>query len=165
MRKQQGHATVAALWAVATILMSLAATSLINHMTARPPLDERALVMATPMVETKSVSLDPTLVAALKESGVKQMAIEPIGTSTAAFYILVNGVEVPQNYSTAATVEQMYRLDVSGDKPRVWVTEQIQRSWEPQLVSYYLDRELTSFLEKQRQLASLRKQWKQAPQV
>ncbi len=166
MRKHQGNIAAALLWAMAALSMGTAASVVATSEAARNAFAtaERPAPLSEPLFESTAVSVSPALVAALKQAGVQQMAIEPLGTSSAAFRLFVNGEPLEGHGSTATSLEQRYRLDLSGETPRIWLTERIRDTWAPALVSYYLDQELASFIEKREQRAALRKQWGRSSQ-
>lgn len=164
MKHQPGQAAlVAVLWIFATVMGTVALIAGMNagspHRELTRMQDARAALIGTPLHETAAVALSADIVNRVKQAGILQMNIEPIGTSSASFFVVVNGSVVEDSYSTVHTPELMYRLDFAGDVPRVWVTKSMRQAYEPRTVGYVLEKEVTSFLEARAKQASLKSQW------
>lgn len=96
----------------------------------------------TPFVETTTVELDPTLIAALRKTPLRQVAVEPLGTSMFAFVMVLNGKTTSSLYSQIHGYESMYYLDITGATPRLWITERASKTWAVSTIAYVINKDI-----------------------
>lgn len=156
MQNQMSWPATSLMWLVVGIVIGLGPTLWRPH---TPAVAYVAAPTLPELVPTQAVALDPKLVADVKALGIRELAPQPIGTSTAAFDLTINGQVVDRTYSRIGSLEQMYKLDLSQEQPRLWVTRTLQQSWEPRLVKFALERELEELLRHRAQQEELSRSW------
>lgn len=116
-----------------------------GHVGPAPVSDTMQRGGMTPFVETTAIALDKDILAALKKTPLRQISVQAIGTSWYAYNMVFNGQIVPSVYSTIGERESMYFLDISGDTPRLWISERAAKNWAPSTVAYVINKDLKRF--------------------